>query len=278
MFFDTTPEVRDLAQRINAFMDEHVYPNERRYFEEAEKLGPWKTYPVVEELKPKARAAGLWNLFVPAQAPRRRPHQLRVRAAVRDHGAVAARRPSASTAARPTPATWKRSCCTARPEQQARWLTPLLEGEIRSCFAMTEPAVASSDATNVQASIVKDGDEYVVNGQQVVHDRRHRPALQDLHLHGQDRSVQSRSPPAAVDDPGADGYAGRQDRAADRRLRLLRRSGPRIRSDLRQRARAGVEHPARRRAAASRSRKAGLGPAASITACGSSVCPSACWS
>ena len=67
MFFETTPKVRDLAQRINAFMDEHVYPNERRYFDDAEKLGPWKTYPVVEELKPKARAAGLWNLFVPAK-------------------------------------------------------------------------------------------------------------------------------------------------------------------------------------------------------------------
>jgi acyl-CoA dehydrogenase len=65
MFFDPSPTVTDLQQRLCAFMDQHIYPNEHRYFEEAQTLGPWKVYPVVEDLKPHARAAGLWNLFVP---------------------------------------------------------------------------------------------------------------------------------------------------------------------------------------------------------------------
>ena len=125
MFFETTPKARDLAQRINAFMDEHVYPNERRYFEDAEKLGPWKTYPVVEELKPKARASGLWNLFVPAKHREGGLTNFEYATLCEIMAGFADGRFQAPEgaerrlfekhmAARPTRATWKRSCCTER--------------------------------------------------------------------------------------------------------------------------------------------------------------------
>ena len=163
MFFETTPKARDLAQRINAFMDEHVYPNERRYFEDAEKLGPWKTYPVVEELKPKARASGLWNLFVPAKHHEGglTNFEYATLCEIMGRSLLA---PECFNCSAPDTGNMETLMLYGTPEQQARWLTPLLEGEIRSCFAMTEPAVASSDATNVQASIVREGDEYVING------------------------------------------------------------------------------------------------------------------
>ncbi len=156
-------QVLELRSRIEGFMDEHIYPNERRYYEEAEKLGPWAVYPVVEELKPIARAAGLWNLFLPAS----------------EHGAglsnwdyaplceVMGRShlaPEVFNCSAPDTGNMEVLARYGTPEHQERWLRPLLAGEIRSCFAMTEPAVASSDATNIESSIRRDGDEYVING------------------------------------------------------------------------------------------------------------------
>jgi acyl-CoA dehydrogenase len=158
-----SPRVQDLQQRLQAFMDEHIVPNEARYYQEAETLGPWAVMPVIEELKPKARAAGLWNLFLPESA----------------HGAGLSNfdyaplceimgrshlAPEVFNCSAPDTGNMEVLARYGTPEQQARWLVPLLAGEIRSCFAMTEPAVASSDATNIQASIVRDGDEYVING------------------------------------------------------------------------------------------------------------------
>ena len=160
---DPSSKVEALQARLAAFMAEHVYPNERRYYDEAETLGPWKVYPVVEELKPKARAAGLWNLFL--------PHS--------EHGAgltnfeyaplceIMGRShlaPELFNCSAPDTGNMEVLARYGTPEQQERWLKPLLAGEIRSCFAMTEPQVASSDATNIESSIVRDGDDYVVNG------------------------------------------------------------------------------------------------------------------
>lgn len=153
----------DLHKRLSSFMDEHIYPNERRHYREAEELGPWKVYPVVEELKPKARAAGLWNLFLPDS----------------EHGAGLSNldyatlcelmgrthlAPEVFNCSAPDTGNMEVLARYGTPEQQDTWLKPLLSGEIRSCFAMTEPGVASSDATNIESSIVRDGDEYVING------------------------------------------------------------------------------------------------------------------
>ena len=144
-------------------MDAHIYPNEERFFRESSELGPWSVWPVVEELKPLAREAGLWNLFLPDS----------------DHGAGLTNlqyaplcelmgrshlAPEVFNCSAPDTGNMETLVRYGTAEQQARWLLPLLNGEIRSSFAMTEPAVASSDATNIESSIVRDGDEYVLNG------------------------------------------------------------------------------------------------------------------
>ena len=163
MSYDPSLKVQALQQRVLAFMDEHIYPNEQRHAEEAENLGPWKVHPVIEELKPKAREAGLWNLFL--------PHS--------EHGAgltnleyaplceIMGRSflaPEVFNCSAPDTGNMEVLARYGTPEHQERWLKPLLAGEVRSCFAMTEPEVASSDATNIESSIVRDGDHYVING------------------------------------------------------------------------------------------------------------------
>jgi acyl-CoA dehydrogenase len=160
--FEYSEKVRDLQRRITEFMEAHVYPNEQRYAEEIER-DRWSPTCTVEELKLKARAAGLWNLFLPD----------------REHGAgltnleyaplceIMGRSlmaPEVFNCSAPDTGNMEVLARYGTPEQQERWLKPLLAGEIRSCFAMTEPAVASSDATNIEARIVRDGNEYVLNG------------------------------------------------------------------------------------------------------------------
>jgi acyl-CoA dehydrogenase len=161
--FDPSPKVQALQQRLAAFMAEHVYPNEHRYYDEAEKLGPWKVYPVVEELKPKARAAGLWNLFLPHSEHGAGLTNLEYAPLCeimgRSHLA-----PELFNCSAPDTGNMEVLARYGTPEQQERWLKPLLAGEIRSCFAMTEPKVASSDATNIESQVVRDGADYVVNG------------------------------------------------------------------------------------------------------------------
>ena len=227
-------------------MDEHIYPNEQRHVEEAEALGPWKVHPVIDELKPKARAAGLWSLFLPES----------------EHGAGLSNleyaplceimgrsflAPEVFNCSAPDTGNMEVLARYGTQEHKERWLKPLLAGEIRSCFAMTEPNVASSDATNIEASIVRDGGDYVIQRPQVVHNECYRPALQGRHLHGQDRPGQRRPPQTTVDDPGADGRAGRQGRAPAAGVRLLRHAGPGFGGAVRERARAGVEPVAGRR-------------------------------
>ena len=162
MKFEFSDKVKDLQRRLQAFMDEHIYPNEQRFLDEVER-NRWLPTGITEELKPKARAAGLWNLFLPDS----------------EHGAGltnldyaplceimgrSAMAPEVFNCSAPDTGNMEVLARYGTPEQKERWLKPLLAGEIRSCFAMTEPAVASSDATNIQASIVRDGGEYVING------------------------------------------------------------------------------------------------------------------
>src|SRR5580692_8109729 len=152
----------ELAMRIRAFMAEHIYPNERRYYQEAERLGPWAVHPVVEELKPLARAAGLWNLFLPAHDSdglTNLEYAPLCEIMGRSHLA-----PEVFNCSAPDTGNMETILRYGTEAQKDRWLKPLLEGEIRSAFAMTEPDVASSDATNVASSIVRDGDDYIING------------------------------------------------------------------------------------------------------------------
>lgn len=143
-------------------MEEHVYPNEQRYHDEIER-NRWSPTHIVEELKPKARAAGLWNLFLPNDEHGARLTNLEYAPLCETMGrSVMA--PEVFNCAAPDAGNMEVLARYGTPEQKDRWLKPLLAGEIRSCFAMTEPAVASSDATNIEAGIVRKGDEYVING------------------------------------------------------------------------------------------------------------------
>jgi acyl-CoA dehydrogenase len=163
MGFDENARTGELRKRLEAFMDEHVYPNEARFFAESAELGPLAVWPVVDELKPLAREAGLWNLFLPdsehGQGLTNLEYAPLCEVMGRSHLA-----PELFNCSAPDTGNMEVLARYGTPQQQAQWLAPLLAGEIRSAFAMTEPAVASSDATNIESSIVRDGDEYVING------------------------------------------------------------------------------------------------------------------
>ena len=166
MSFQMTDRAQALQDDLLAFMDEHVYPAEAVYLEQMRESGdPVFHPPIVEELKVEARRRGLWNLFLPhatewtegltnaeyaplAEITGRSPHLA----------------PEALNCSAPDTGNMELLAMFGTPEQQEQWLKPLLEGEIRSCFSMTEPAVASSDATNIETRIERDGDEYVING------------------------------------------------------------------------------------------------------------------
>jgi len=160
--FEFNDKVKNLLPRLQAFLDEHVYPNEHRFHEETER-DRWKPTRIIEELKPKARAAGLWNLFLPNDEHGAGLTNLEYAPLCelmgRSHMA-----PEVFNCSAPDTGNMEVLARYGTPEQKDRWLKPLLAGEIRSCFAMTEPAVASSDATNISARIVRDGNHYIVNG------------------------------------------------------------------------------------------------------------------
>jgi acyl-CoA dehydrogenase len=160
--FEFSDKVKQLQQRLQAFMNEHIYPNERRFHDEVER-NRWTPTRVIEELKPKARAAGLWNLFLPNDESGAGLTNLEYAPLCeimgRSHMA-----PEVFNCSAPDTGNMEVLARYATPEQKARWLKPLLAGEMRSCFAMTEPAVASSDATNIESRIIRDGNEYVING------------------------------------------------------------------------------------------------------------------
>jgi acyl-CoA dehydrogenase len=162
MDFEFSGKVKDLQRRLQAFMEEHVYPNEQRFHDEIER-NRWSPTRVVEELKPKSRAAGLWNLFLPNNEHGAGLTNLEYAPLCESMGR-SAMAPEVFNCAAPDAGNMEVLARYGTPEQKERWLKPLLAGEIRSCFAMTEPAVASSDATNIEASIVRNGSEYVING------------------------------------------------------------------------------------------------------------------
>ena len=228
MDFDYSPRQKEWMKRISDFMEQHVYPAEEKYaaqMDEATKKGNrWIVVPVVEDLKKMAKGQGLWNMFL--------PHS--------EHGAGLTNleyAPLAEMMGRVGFASEVFNCSApdtgnmevldryGSPHQQEQWLKPLLAGEIRSAYIMTEPAVASSDATNIATRIERKGDHYVINGTQMVVVGRRRSALQDHDRDGQDRP-RYRQIPSAVPGLRADGYAGRQDQAhaAGVRLSTMRRT------------------------------------------------------
>ena len=212
MLYPMSPKVVELKRKLESFMDRHIYPNEERFYREAEELGPWEVYPVVEELKPQARAEGLWNLFLPesSTAPgltnleyaplcevMGRSHlapggvQL-LGARHRQHGGAGALRHAGAAGALAGAAARRRDPLLLRDDRAG--------GRLERRDQHRELDRARRRRLRHQRP-------------QVVHHQRDRPALQDLHLHGQDRPGQRRPPPAAVDDPGADGHARRRGRS-----------------------------------------------------------------
>jgi acyl-CoA dehydrogenase len=176
MDFEFSPRTKELQAQLLRFMDDHIYPNEQRYEQEIEantKAGKrWTPLQLIEELKPKARAQGLWNLFLPPTAGGKGS-----KSSGRDFGLSNGDYAPLAEIMGAVPWSSEVFNCSApdtgnmetierygSEELKRKWLDPLLDGKIRSAFAMTEPAVASSDATNIEASIRREGDEYVING------------------------------------------------------------------------------------------------------------------
>jgi acyl-CoA dehydrogenase len=164
MRFETTPRATALAAELTAFMDAHIYPNESLFHAQIADGDRWQPVPIVEALKPKARAAGLWNLFLPDSDLGAGLTNVEYAPLCEIMGRVPAFAPEVFNCSAPDTGNMEVLVRYGSPAQRRRWLEPLLGGEIRSCFAMTEPEVASSDATNIRASILRDGDDYVING------------------------------------------------------------------------------------------------------------------
>lgn len=163
MIFEYSDKVKELQARVQAFMDEHVYPNEQLFYDQVDEGDRWQPTAIVEELKEKAKAEGLWNLFLPESDRGAGLTNLEYAPLCEIMGRVSFA-PEVFNCSAPDTGNMEVFERYANDDLKERWLKPLLNGEIRSAFAMTEPAVASSDATNIESEITRDGDEYVING------------------------------------------------------------------------------------------------------------------
>ena len=159
MDFALSAKAAALLEKLGAFMDRHIYPNEARYFHEVAEGDRWEPPALMEELKAKAKEAGLWNLFLPGSGLSNLDY-----APLCEMMGRSALAPEACNCAAPDTGNMELLERYGTPEQKRQWLEPLLDGSIRSAFAMTEPAVASSDATNIEGTIGRDGDHYLING------------------------------------------------------------------------------------------------------------------
>ena len=164
MNFDYSEKCQQALTQLRAFMDEHIHPNEQAYYRQhAELETRWEIPPMMEELKQKAREAGLWNLFLPESERGAGFSNLDYAPLCEEMGRVGFA-PEVFNCAAPDTGNMETIERYGTESQKKEWLDPLLDGKIRSAFAMTEPAVASSDATNIETAIRRDGDDYVING------------------------------------------------------------------------------------------------------------------
>jgi acyl-CoA dehydrogenase len=163
MNFDYSDKVKGLQAKLSQFMEEFIYPNENLFYRQISEGDRWQQVQIIEELKPKARAAGLWNLFLPESQYGAGLTNLEYAPLCEIMGR-SPMAPEVFNCSAPDTGNMEVLVRYGSEEQKKRWLKPLLEGEMRSCFAMTEPDVASSDATNIRSSIVRDGDHYIING------------------------------------------------------------------------------------------------------------------
>jgi acyl-CoA dehydrogenase len=163
MDFDYSDKVKALQERLTAFMDRHIYPNEGTIAAQIEEGDRWQPAPLIEDLKKEAKAADLWNLFLPESEYGAGLANLEYAPLCEIMGR-SPYAPEVFNCSAPDTGNMEVLARYGTDEQKKQWLEPLLDGKIRSAFAMTEPAVASSDATNIEASILSDGDEYVING------------------------------------------------------------------------------------------------------------------
>ena len=162
--YQVSPRAREIYQELRDFMQEHVYPNEKLFHQQINEGERWKTVPLMAELKARAKAAGLWNLFLPESEYGAGLTNLEYAPMAELMGGAQEFAPEIFNCSAPDTGNMEVLVRYGSPEQKERWLKPLLEGEIRSCFAMTEPEVASSDATNIRSTIAREGDEYLING------------------------------------------------------------------------------------------------------------------
>ncbi|NQY91970.1 MAG: acyl-CoA dehydrogenase family protein [Deltaproteobacteria bacterium] len=163
MDFEYSQKTKDYVERVGAFIDENLYPNEEELEQQIEDGGRWCVIPLLEEIKARAKTAGLWNLFLPDSGRGAGLSNLEYAPLAELMGRSHFASESFNCSA-PDTGNMEVIERYGNEEQKAEWLAPLLEGEIRSVFCMTEPAVASSDATNICSTIVREGDEYVING------------------------------------------------------------------------------------------------------------------
>ncbi|CAB1075838.1 Acyl-CoA dehydrogenase [Olavius algarvensis Delta 1 endosymbiont] len=163
MLFEISDRAQDLQERLGAFMAEHIYPNEEEYYRQLNEGDRWQVVPLVEDLKEKAKSADLWNLFLPESDRGAGLTNLEYAPLCEIMGRVPWA-PEVFNCSAPDTGNMETLERYGTEAQKTRWLQPLLAGEIRSAFCMTEPRVASSDARNIEASIVRDGDDYILNG------------------------------------------------------------------------------------------------------------------
>ncbi len=164
MDFEFSPKVQELQRRVRGFMEEHIYPNEAAFRAEIVQGDRWQPTAIVESLKPKARDQGLWNLFLPESEYGAGLTNTEYAPLCEIMGRSPGFAPEVFNCSAPDTGNMEVLVRYGTDAQKRAWLEPLLAGTMRSCFAMTEPDVASSDATNIRSSITRDGDEYVING------------------------------------------------------------------------------------------------------------------